>query len=451
MTSTTTDRLAGVTASMAVKAPCRVATTANITLSAVQTVDDIVLVAEDRVLVKNQTDPIENGIYIVTSGAWSRSPDWSGVRDIASGTFCVVSEGTAGSGTFWYISTTGALVVGTTSITITQMTVASASTFAATLLDDATAAAARLTLDFVKGADVASATALTLGADGNSFDVTGTTTVTSINTWNIGDIAHVRSTGVMKWTHHATNLILPNGEDITTTAGDELEFLEYASGTWRCINYQPAIGTTLRGQGTDIASASPLVLTNVATTGSYYDVTGTTGFSAMTVPAGQLFFLQFDGIVTITHGASIACPGSVNFTTGAGDILTCFSTAANVVKILSVIRAAGDTPDFKSTAQTVTADTLLDVAHGLGAVPSRWTVHLVANTTTVQGYSSGDEIDAMSVGTLSGTADAGVTISAEATNIQILQGATLSIIAQGDGNRDNITPSEYGWIVRAWK
>ncbi len=50
-------------------------------------------------------------------------------------------------------------------------------------------------------------------------------------------------------------------------------------------------------KGADIASASPLVL---GTDGNYFDVTGSTGFSAITVAAGALFMLQFDGALTLT-------------------------------------------------------------------------------------------------------------------------------------------------------
>jgi hypothetical protein len=204
-----------------------------------------------------------------------------------------------------------------------------------------TAAGARTNLDFTKGADIVSATALALGTDGNYFDITGTTTITSIGTWNVGDIVRLHFDGVLTLTHHATNLVLPGGQDIKTAAGDEFTFIEYAAGTWRCLNYQPATGTILRGQGTDIASASPLVLTDVATDGSYFDVTGTTGFSAMTVPAGMFFMLQFDGALTLTHGASLDLPSEANITTAAGDRAICFATAADTVQVLSYFKADG--------------------------------------------------------------------------------------------------------------
>jgi len=91
---------------------------------------------------------------------------------------------------------------------------------------------------WAKGADVASATALPLIADGNIVDVTGTTTITSFNSVGIGTVMVLHFDGALILTHHATDLILPGAANITTVAGDEATFYEYASGDWRCLNYQ---------------------------------------------------------------------------------------------------------------------------------------------------------------------------------------------------------------------
>ena len=58
------DRRTGLTGATAIKQPCRVATTANLTLSGTQTIDGVAVVADDRVLVKNQTTATQNGIYV---------------------------------------------------------------------------------------------------------------------------------------------------------------------------------------------------------------------------------------------------------------------------------------------------------------------------------------------------------------------------------------------------
>ena len=64
---------------LAIKAPVRVATIgSNIVLSGLQTLDGVTLCAGDRVLVKDQTNAAQNGVYIAGSGTWLMAPDWLG-------------------------------------------------------------------------------------------------------------------------------------------------------------------------------------------------------------------------------------------------------------------------------------------------------------------------------------------------------------------------------------
>lgn len=101
-----------------------------------------------------------------------------------------------------------------------------------------------------KGADVASASALPILTDGNYFDVTGVTTITSINTTGkVGTLIKLHFDGILILTHHATDLVLPTGANITTQIGDEAEFIEYAAGDFRCTGYLRADGTPLVGGG----------------------------------------------------------------------------------------------------------------------------------------------------------------------------------------------------------
>jgi hypothetical protein len=101
-------------------------------------------------------------------------------------------------------------------------------------------------------------------------------------------------------------------------------------------------------KGGDISSASPLVLD---TDGNYFDVTGTTGFSAITVAAGTIFMLQFDGALVLTHGSSLDLPGEANITTAAGDRLIGFAEAADTVQVLSYVTAADPPGRTARTAQ----------------------------------------------------------------------------------------------------
>ena len=115
MPTTATDRLSGLSTSVAVKPPCVVAATANITLSGTQTINGVAVVAGDRVLVTAQTSSIDNGIWIVSTGAWSRAKDFDGARDVVCGTLVQVYRG-AGTFVLYGVSTTGDILPGTTSI-----------------------------------------------------------------------------------------------------------------------------------------------------------------------------------------------------------------------------------------------------------------------------------------------------------------------------------------------
>ena len=111
-----------------VKQSVRVATVSPINLAsdleAGDTIDGVTLVAGDRVLVKNQSTAIENGIYVaVASGAASRSSDANGTPDtgeLLPGTFTFVEEGTVNSDKGFVVSTNGTITIDVTQIAWTQ-------------------------------------------------------------------------------------------------------------------------------------------------------------------------------------------------------------------------------------------------------------------------------------------------------------------------------------------
>lgn len=112
MATTQTDRLAGIVGYPGIKAPVRVATTAAITLSGLQTVDAVALAALDRVLVKNQTDQTTNGIYDVQVGAWSRSLDFDGSFDARNGTLIYVNAGTTNGAQLFRCTSADPILIG---------------------------------------------------------------------------------------------------------------------------------------------------------------------------------------------------------------------------------------------------------------------------------------------------------------------------------------------------
>ena len=106
-----------------VKDSCKAATTGNITISTAlnngDTLDGVTLADNDRVLVKDQSTPSQNGIYIVGSSP-ARSSDLAAGAD-AAGMFTFVEQGTVNADNgFVCTSNKGSAVVGTNNLTFAQ-------------------------------------------------------------------------------------------------------------------------------------------------------------------------------------------------------------------------------------------------------------------------------------------------------------------------------------------
>jgi hypothetical protein len=107
-----------VAVGLVVRSSVAVATKANLTLSAEQTIDGV-LTSASRVLVKNQTAPEQNGIYITAAGAWSRAADSNTAGQLLKGYYYFVSGGTTQGSTSWTI-TTAPTTLGTDPVLFSQ-------------------------------------------------------------------------------------------------------------------------------------------------------------------------------------------------------------------------------------------------------------------------------------------------------------------------------------------
>ena len=112
-----------------IKASVHVASTANVSLSggssgleAGDAIDGVTLVAGDRVLLKNQTDASQNGIYVAVAsgGTPARSDDANASVDVTSGMFVWVEEGTANADQGYVLTTNNVITLNTTNLTFTQ-------------------------------------------------------------------------------------------------------------------------------------------------------------------------------------------------------------------------------------------------------------------------------------------------------------------------------------------
>jgi hypothetical protein len=103
------------------KRSCRVGSTANVTISpggTSLTIDGVALVNGDRVFLKDQTLPAQNGIYVVggvgSSVTLTRATDAATTGYLNDTTLITVEQGAANSDTAWEIVTDNPITIGTT-------------------------------------------------------------------------------------------------------------------------------------------------------------------------------------------------------------------------------------------------------------------------------------------------------------------------------------------------
>ena len=94
------------------------ATTANITLSGEQTIDGV-LTSTSRILVKDQTLPEDNGIYVTAAGAWTRATDMDAWNEVIS-SVVAVQQGTLNADKIYISEADAGGTLETTSINFTN-------------------------------------------------------------------------------------------------------------------------------------------------------------------------------------------------------------------------------------------------------------------------------------------------------------------------------------------
>lgn len=107
-----------------VHASCHAATTANIDLSTgaqnTSVIDGVTLATGNRLLVKNQTNKTQNGIYVVNAtGAATRAVDFDSPTEIDGGDFVFILYGTINGETGW-VQTNTVGTIGVSDIEFTQ-------------------------------------------------------------------------------------------------------------------------------------------------------------------------------------------------------------------------------------------------------------------------------------------------------------------------------------------
>jgi hypothetical protein len=212
-----------------VKASVRVATTANITLSGTQTIDGVSLSAGNRVLVKNQTNGTQNGIYDVAASSWSRSSDAdnSPAGEVTSGMFTFVEEGTTNADQGYILQTNNPITLGSTSLVFVlfssagQVSAGAGLTKTGSTIDVETASSARIVvnannIDLATAGTAGTYNGLTIDAYGRATAFSSPTTLAGYGITN-GQPLDATLTALAGVTVAADELIYATGSDAFST------------------------------------------------------------------------------------------------------------------------------------------------------------------------------------------------------------------------------------------
>jgi hypothetical protein len=302
---------------MVTKYPAKVATTANISLTGLQTIDGYTTIAGDRVLVKNQTTPSQNGVYLADPGAWPRAAD---DQFKVPGQLVTVIAGSTQGSTLWQVSAstpTFAQISGGASAGVTSF---NTRTGAVTLTSgDVTTA-----LGFTPG----TGTITSVTGTANQITVTGTTTPTlsipstftapgyiKTTSYFVDGISSIAAAGSTQ----GTATVITTGMAIVTSAtvnqGVQLPasplpgttvFVDNDSGV--AITVYPASGAAIDALGTNIGATIPVdrAIGYVAETSTQWSsfIDTVEGGTGITVSHGN------GGVNTVSLANTAVTPGS---------------------------------------------------------------------------------------------------------------------------------------------
>jgi hypothetical protein len=325
------------------KAPVTVASTANIaTLSGLLTIDTVTLVAGETVLVKDQSTAADNGIYVVSAGAWTRSVG-ADVWEEFIGAIVFVVEGTQ-TGSAWFCTAQPGGTLGVTANNWSNFSVASTYT---------------------------AGTGLTLL--GTQFSITNTAVTAA---------AYGSATQVGTFTVNAQGQLTLAANTTITPAVGSITGLGAGVATWLATpssaNLAAAV-TDETGTGSLVFATSPTLVTPILGTPQSGD------FSS-----GTFTWPTFNQNTTGNAATATSATTATNLAGGATGSLPYQSAAATTAML-----AAGSNGQVLTLASGVPS----------WATPTTGTVTSVSGTGTVSGISLSGTVTSTGNLTLGGTLD----------------------------------------------
>jgi hypothetical protein len=370
------------------------ATLTNAGTQVALTIDGVALSVADRVLVYEQTDETENGVYVVTT-VGSGSTNWVLTRSsdtdtyvnaspegLSEGSTFFVQQGTTGAGETYTCNTPGTITFGTTNITFAQ--ISSAQIYSAGT--GLTLTGTQFSLTNPVATTLGGTGLATFGAANRAIFSSGTTTLTAGTLPSAaGGTGHTTYTDgqvlIGKSSDGAlAQSTLTQGTGITITNG---------SGAITITNAAPDQTVSLTGSGTttitgsypnfNIASADQYVgtVTSVGGTGTVSGITLTgTVTSTGSLTLGGTLSVDLASAVT---GTLPVANGGTGVTSSTGSVAVVLSTsptlvtpilgAASATSIANALGAVG-TPSYTFTGDlntgmwSPTADTIAFSTNG---------------------------------------------------------------------------------------
>lgn len=185
-------------------------TVSNVTLSGTQTRDGVALSVDDRCALNAQTNPAENGLWVVKAGSWERPTDFVTGR-VTSGAYFFVESGTLHANSGWILTTTGTITIGTTPLSFTQFNGAA----------DVVAGDGMTKTGNTLNVVTASSSRIVVNADNIDLATTGVTagTYTKITVDVYGRATSGASATTQDITEHSSNLYFTNARAQTAMTG----------------------------------------------------------------------------------------------------------------------------------------------------------------------------------------------------------------------------------------
>lgn len=363
---------------LVVQPSCRLATTTNITLSGTQTIDGISAVASDRILVKDQNTASENGVYVVSAGAWSRATNFDSSGEVLPGSYFYIEDGSNNGGTTWVLSTTGTITVGTTSLLFNKFSSADSINAGdglsktGTTINIGTASAARIvinqdTIDLATtGVNAGTYKSVTVDAYGR---ITAGTNPTTLSGYGINDAAAIdqityigttavalnRSSAALSLTGIAS-VVLPG------SVSGSITLQATATAGTNTITLPPVTGTVITTADSGTVTSSMIAASAISNS----NITSNAAivFSKLaSLTSGQILLGNASNVVTgtaVTGDIAINNTGVTAITAGCIVNDDINASAAIADTKLATISTAGKVSNTATTATTSnTANTIV--------------------------------------------------------------------------------------------